>query len=556
MQNVIVLPLIFKLFITAHRRNSMKRYISFLLAVLMLVTLVPTAALADNETEEMKASYDLKLLIKYWEGVRLKAYKAHPSEEYWTIGYGHYGSDVYEGMEITAEQADAYFEQDIAQFEAAARRINEKYGLNANQNQFDALVSLAYNFGPGWVEANTGWRLARYIKSNFRDSYGNPIPDLEIADAFAVLCSAGGEILPGLVKRRINEAEIFLYGSYDTALTNFVVVIIDANGGTADGNRVVAYNKDKPYGSLPTASRQGFSLDYWKDSDTGAVLTGSTIADKSRYITAVWSGGIAPETYKLTVSGGEGSGSYTEGTKVKLVPAVSSGKAFVRWDVTGAGAVLGGDGYYYITMPASDVTAVAVWRAVCPLGDKCPTKDFTDNPVTYWAHNDIDSVIALSLFKGTSGTTFGPDIVMSRCMLITVLYRLEGSPDVTGYENRFTDVDAGGYYYNALLWGSHNNISNGYSDGRFAPDDPLTREQLVTFLHRYANYKGYNTDVYTDIGGYSDAAKVSPFARESMCWAIGAGIVNGTGNNTLSPQDSALRAQVAAMFNRFAGGMA
>lgn len=556
MQNVIVLPHIFKLFITAHRRNSMKRYISFLLAVLMLVTLVPTAALADNETEEMKASDDLKILIKYWEGAQLKAYKAHPSEEYWTIGYGHYGPDVYEGMEITAEQANAYFEQDIAQFEAAARRINEKYGLNANQNQFDALVSLAYNFGPGWVEANTGWRLARYIKSNFRDSYGNPIPDLEIADAFAVLCSAGGEILPGLVKRRINEAEIFLYGSYDTALTNFVVVIIDANGGTVDGNRVVAYNKDKPYGSLPTASRQGFSLDYWKDSDTGAVLTGSTIADKSRYITAVWSGGIAPETYKLTVSGGEGSGSYTEGTKVKLVPAVSSGKAFVRWDVTGAGAVLGGDGYYYITMPASDVTAVAVWRAVCPLGDKCPTKDFTDNPVTYWAHNDIDSVIALSLFKGTSGTTFGPDIVMSRCMLITVLYRLEGSPDVTGYENRFTDVDAGGYYYNALLWGSHNNISNGYSDGRFAPDDPLTREQLVTFLHRYANYKGYDTDVYTDIGGYSDAAKVSPFARESMCWAIGAGIVNGTGNNTLSPQDSALRAQVAAMFNRFAGGMA
>lgn len=556
MQNVIILPLIFKLFITAHRRNSMKRYISFLLAVLMLVTLVPTAALADNEIVEMKASENLKTLIKYWEGAQLKAYKAHPSEEYWTIGYGHYGPDVYEGMEITAEQADAYFEQDIAQFEAAARRINEKYGLNANQNQFDALVSLAYNFGPGWVEANTGWRLARYIKSNFKDSYGNPIPDLEIADAFAVLCSAGGEILPGLVKRRINEAEIFLYGSYNTALTNFVVVIIDANGGTADGNRVVAYNKDKPYGSLPTASRQGFSLDYWKDSDTGSVLTGSTIADKSRYITAVWSGGISPETYKLTVSGGEGSGSYTEGTKVKLVPAVSSGKAFVRWDVTGAGAVLGSDGYYYITMPASDVTAVAVWRAVCPLGDKCPTKDFTDNPVTYWAHNDIDSVIALSLFKGTSGTTFGPDIVMSRCMLITVLYRLEGSPDVTGYENRFTDVDADGYYYNALLWGSHNNISNGYSDGRFAPDDPLTREQLVTFLHRYANYKGYNTDVYTDIGGYSDAAKVSPFARESMCWAIGAGIVNGTGNNTLSPQDSALRAQVAAMFNRFAGGMA
>ena len=121
----------------------MKRYISFLLAVLMLVTLVPTAALADNEIEEMKASENLKTLIKYWEGAQLKAYKAHPSEEYWTIGYGHYGPDVYEGMEITAEQADAYFEQDIAQFEAAARRINEKYGLNANQNQFDAEKNVA-----------------------------------------------------------------------------------------------------------------------------------------------------------------------------------------------------------------------------------------------------------------------------------------------------------------------------------------------------------------------------------------------------------------------------
>ena len=294
----------------------MKRYISFLLAVLMLATLVPSTALADSGTADMKASNDLKILIKYWEGASLKAYKAHPSEKYWTIGYGHYGSDVYEGMEITAEQADAYFEQDIVQFETAANRTIAKYGLTASQNVFDALVSLAYNFGPNWVEANTGWRLARYIQSNFKDSYGNRIPDLEIADAFAVLCSAGGDILPGLVKRRVNEAEIFLYGNYNTALTNFVTVTIDANGGAVNGNRVVAYNKDKPYGSLPTATRQGYSLDYWKDSDTGAVLTGSTVAEKSRYITAVWSGGDAPATYKLTVSGGEGSGSYAEGAKM------------------------------------------------------------------------------------------------------------------------------------------------------------------------------------------------------------------------------------------------
>ncbi len=463
----------------------MKRYISFLLAVLMLVSLVPASALADSEVSSMKASEDLKTLIKYWEGVRLTAYKAHSSEEYWTIGYGHYGPDVYEGMEITAEQADAYFEQDIAAFEAAANRIIANYGLEASQSVFDAMLSLSYNFGPSWVETYAGsWRLARYVKAGFKDSSGNKIPDLEIADAFAVLCSAGGEILPGLLKRRLNEAEIFLYSDYSTSFTNFVAVIFDANGGTlSSGNRVIAYEKNKPYGSLPTASLSGTKFGYWKDESSGSTITSSSTADQIRTLTAVW-----------------------------------------------------GD-------------------PVCPLGDKCPSKNFTDVPATYWAHSDIDNVVSLGLFKGTTGTRFGVNDLMTRAMLLTVLYRLEGSPDVSGYENRFSDVDENSYYYSALLWGSHNNISNGYSDGTFLPGGTLTREQFVTFLNRYANYKGYNTEVYADIGGYSDAQQVSPFARESMCWAIGAGIVTGTSATTLSPQASATRAQVAVMFNRFAGGM-
>ncbi len=464
----------------------MKRYISFLLAVMMLVSLVPASALANSEVPSMKASENLKTLIKYWEGVRLTAYKAHSSEEYWTIGYGHYGSDVYEGMEITAEQADAYFESDIAAFETAANRIIANYGLEASQNVFDAIVSLSYNFGPNWVEMYAGsWRLARYVKAGFKDSSGNRIPDLEIADAFAVLCSAGGEILPGLLKRRLNEAEIFLYGDYSTSFTNFVAVIFNANGGTlSSGNRVIAYNKDRPYGSLPSVTLKGVNFGYWKDDNSGGKITASSIADQVRSLTAVWG------------------------------------------------------------------------ESICPLGDNCPSKNFSDVSPTYWAHSDIDNVVSLGLFNGTSTTRFGVNDLMTRAMLLTVLYRLEGSPDVSGYENRFSDVDENGFYYNALLWGSHNNISNGYSDGTFLPGGTLTREEFVTFLNRYANYKGYDTEVYADIGGYSDAQQVSAFARESMCWAIGAGIVSGTSATTLSPKASATRAQVAVMFNRFAGGMA
>ncbi len=485
MFDVTLLLPIFNLFSRITGETRMKRYISFLLAVLMLVSLVPASALADSEVSSMKASEELKTLIKYWEGVRLTAYKAHSSEEYWTIGYGHYGPDVYEGMEITAEQADAYFEQDIAVFEAAANRIIANYGLEASQNVFDAMLSLSYNFGPSWVETYAGsWRLARYVKAGFKDSSGNAIPAPEIADAFAVLCSAGGEILPGLLKRRLNEAEIFLYGDYSTAFTNFVAVIFDANGGTlSSGNRVIAYEKGKPYGSLPTAALSGTKFGGWKDASTGSTITSSSIADQIRTLTAVWG------------------------------------------------------------------------EHMCPLGDNCPSKNFADVPASYWAHSDIDNVVSLGLFNGTSTTRFGVNDLMTRSMLLAVLYRLDGSPDVSGYENRFSDVDESKYYYNALLWGSHNNISNGYSDGTFLPDGTLTREQFVTFLNRYANYKGYNTEVYADIGSYSDAQQVSTFARESMCWAIGAGIVTGTSATTLSPQASATRAQVAVMFNRFAGGM-
>ena len=177
----------------------MKRYISALLALVMLLSLAPTAVLADSD---MTGSENVKTLIKYYEGCVLRAYKAHPSEEYYTIGYGHYGKDVTPGMEITAEQADAYFEQDIKAFERAVNGWNDKYSLNLNQNQFDALLSATYNFGTGWVEyyAQLGYRLAKYVQAGFKDANGVPLPDLEIADAFGVLCNAGGEILPGLIK--------------------------------------------------------------------------------------------------------------------------------------------------------------------------------------------------------------------------------------------------------------------------------------------------------------------------------------------------------------------
>ncbi len=527
----------------------MKRYISILLVLVLLLSCFPVFAAADGE---MKSSEDIKLLIKYYEGCRLTAYKL-PGEANWTIGYGHCGSDVYQGMTITQEQADAYFEEDIKVFEESVNYWNDTYKLDLNQNQFDALVSITYNFGAYWVNANSGWRLSKYLKAGFKDESGNPLPDLEIADSFGVLSGSNGSILAGLVVRRINEAEIFLYSDYHTDNTHFVYTILNANGGTlTNGNRVAVFCKDQPYGKLPGITRSGYNLNYWQDAD-GVKITNSTLADKSRTLTAIWTTGPVAKLYDLRVIGGSGSGSYEAGASVKLVPETRKGYVFDRWDVRGASVSKGSDGYYYIKMPANSVTATAVFHKPCPYGDNCPSKSFTDVPPSFWAHDAIDHVVLNGMFNGTTRTTFSPNRTMSRGMLVTVLYRLDGAPDVSDIENPFTDLENNAYH-DAILWGSHHRIANGYYDSTFRANDPLTREQLAVFLHRYANYKGYDTNVYSDIGSFSDAKKVGEFARESMCWAVGEGIINGTTPTTLSPKLPADRAQVATMLMRFTGG--
>lgn len=541
----------------------MKRYISALLALVMLLSLAPTAVLADSD---MTGSENVKTLIKYYEGCVLRAYKAHPSETYWTIGYGHYGPDVYEGMTITAEQADKYFEQDIKAFERAVNGWNDKYSLGLNQNQFDALLSATYNFGTGWVEyyAQSGYRLAKYVQAGFKDVNGTRLPDLEIADAFGVLCNAGGEILPGLIVRRINEAEIFLYNDYHTDNTHFVYTVLDANGGSlTGGNRVQIFVKNAPYGTMPGVKRTNYTLNYWADTDTGSPIIASTIADKSRNLKAIWTSGSAPEPvrYTLTVNGGSGSGSYLAGESIRIVPDTKLGKTFTGWDVSGSEAVLGSDGYYYITMPAKNVTATALWKEGCPLGDKCPTQGFTDISYNHWAHNYVDSAVNAKLFVGTSNTTFEPETPMTRAMMVAVLHRLYGKLegadtfDASAVENPYTDVGEGAYYYDAVMWAYEKHIALGFEDGTFRPNEKIPREQMVTMLHRYARMMGWADDEsnWADFSSFSDASDVSVFARESMSWAIGCNIISGVGGNRLDPQGDATRAQVATLLVRFAG---
>ena len=207
-----------------------------------------------------------------------------------------------------------------------------------------------------------------------------------------------------------------------------------------------------------------------------------------------------------------------------------------------------GNGVYAFTMPAS---AVSVDVTFVPEGQW--TNPFVDVPEDAWYYDAVRYVNENGLMAGTSANTFAPDLTTTRGMIVTILYRLEGSPNIEneiwGYP--FKDVDANAYYATAVYWARMNGIVAGYSDELFGPNDIITREQMATILYRYSQYKGCDTTAKADLSKYTDAAQVGSYAVDAIRWANAEGLVNGTSATTLTPKGSATRAQVAVILTRF-----
>ena len=191
---------------------------------------------------------------------------------------------------------------------------------------------------------------------------------------------------------------------------------------------------------------------------------------------------------------------------------------------------------------------------LCEGGEGCPSSAYVDVPEsTQWAHFGIDFVLKSGLFYGTSDTTFEPDGEMTRAMLVTVLYRLEGQPKPTT-ENPFGDVAAGTWYTNAVIWAAENKIVNGIGGDLFDPDGSVTREQMAAILYRYSVFKGLTMTQGAFAMTYPDEAGISAYALEAMRWANAEKLINGTeldGTVYLDPQGSATRAQVATILMRY-----
>lgn len=175
---------------------------------------------------------------------------------------------------------------------------------------------------------------------------------------------------------------------------------------------------------------------------------------------------------------------------------------------------------------------------------------FTDVSASHWAHDDITYVYENDLMNGTDGSLFSPESTTTRAQVVTVLYRLAGQP-AADWTNPFWDVPASAWFHDAVTWAWENDITGGVSSTHFGAGNAVTREQLATFLYRYAQDQGYDTSARADLSGYSDAGLVSSYATEALSWANATGLITGTTGTTLSPQGSATRAQVATILSRF-----
>ena len=203
-----------------------------------------------------------------------------------------------------------------------------------------------------------------------------------------------------------------------------------------------------------------------------------------------------------------------------------------------------GNGKYTFTMPASEVSVKVTFAEIV---DDMPFVDVAEND---WFYDSVRYVYDNGLMEGTSATTFAPTLTTTRGMVATILWRVEGEVQVDHIMS-YPDVEPNTWYTEAVRWATAEGIMEGYGDGRFGPNDSITREQLATILYRYAKYKGYDVSASDDLSAFVDADQTGDWAVDAVKWAVGSGLLNGKDGGRLDPQGVASRAEVATMLMRF-----
>ena len=331
-------------------------------------------------------------------------------------------------------------------------------------------------------------------------------------------------------------------------------ITFDGNGGRPTNSTMTTTGKK--LASLPTATRSGrYSFDGWYTKKNGGTkITTATLFDKDTTVYAHWTytgstgGGVT--TYPITVKSAKNGDvtashkSAAKGTTITLT--VDPDKGYVLDTLT----VLDGkdkeikltekNGKYTFTMPASKVTVEAMFKAEQSTG-KNP---FTDVPAGSYYEDAVIWAVDKGITTGTSATTFNPNGICTRAQAVTFLWRAAGSPAAKSAVMPFTDVKAGSYYYDAVLWAVENGITKGTSDTMFSPDATCTRAQIVTFLWRSQKSPAAGT-----ANPFADVA-ADTYYIDAVLWAVKHNITVGTTFSIFSPDEECTRAQIVTFLYR------
>lgn len=311
-------------------------------------------------------------------------------------------------------------------------------------------------------------------------------------------------------------------GNKSFTVTGKPVTLTAASGYTLTKDAAGKYTVSPQSSGGPGSSGGSISAPTTYAVNVNAATNGTVAADKK----------TASKGTTVTVTASPSKGYVVDAVKV----VDKDGK-----DV----AVTGKDGKYVFTMPGSAVTVTGTFKAETPAPAALP---FTDVKSGNWFYDAVKYAYAQGLMTGTSATTFAPNGTMNRAMIVTVLYRLEKSPAVTG-ASKFTDVPAGQWYSDAVAWAAANKIVNGYDETTFGPMNAVTREQMAAILFRYEQVKGLeNVTLEENLNRFPDQNKISAYAIPALQWAVGQKIINGNADGTLDPTGTATRAQVAQIF--------
>ena len=345
--------------------------------------------------------------------------------------------------------------------------------------------------------------------------------------------------------------------SFEVLDTYTLTVNLNGGSGSTTGGQYPAGEVV----NIDAGSRSNYRFDGWTSSNGGNFANASsasttfTMPAADTTITANWeyngggsTGGSTTDYYRLTfdTNGGSEIASIlrAEYTTVDLsdYKLTREGYEFTGWyadeDLT--------DKITSIRL-TRNTTVYAGWEENPGTGFENPFTDISEND---WFYDDVMFVFTNGLMVGTGDATFSPAISTSRAMIAVTLWRMEGEPAAKG-ANPFTDVENGAWYTEAITWANENGIAEGYGNGCFQPETPVTREQLAAFFYRYAEYKGYDITITGSLDHFNDKDNVSEWAKDTMAWAVGYGLIGGKDNNMLDPQGEATRAEFAAMLQRF-----